>query len=39
MNVWMHSPPHRKNILSCEFTTIGIGYYPNGHYWTQDFGY
>ena len=39
MNVCMHSPPHRKNILSCEFTTIGIGYYPNGHYWTQDFGY
>jgi uncharacterized protein YkwD len=39
MNVWMHSPPHRENILSCEFTTIGIGYYPNGHYWTQDFGY
>ncbi|MDT7620272.1 MAG: hypothetical protein QOF99_1173 [Pseudonocardiales bacterium] len=39
MNVWMHSPPHRQNILSCEFTTIGIGYYPPGHYWTQDFGY
>jgi uncharacterized protein YkwD len=39
MQVWMGSPPHRKNILSCEFTTIGIGYYAPGSYWTQDFGY
>jgi uncharacterized protein YkwD len=39
MDVWIHSPPHRKNILSCEFTTIGIGYYAPGSYWTQDFGY
>jgi uncharacterized protein YkwD len=39
MRIWMNSPPHRENILSCEFTTIGVGYYPRGHYWTQDFGY
>lgn len=39
MQDWMGSPPHRKNILNCEFTTIGIGYVPDGHYWTQDFGY
>jgi len=39
MRVWMGSPPHRRNILSCEFKTIGIGYNPNGNYWTQDFGY
>ena len=39
MRDWMGSPPHRKNILNCEFTTIGIGYVPDGHYWTQDFGY
>ena len=39
MNVWMHSAGHRANILSCEFTTIGVGYYANGNYWTQDFGY
>jgi uncharacterized protein YkwD len=39
MQVWMNSPPHRENIVSCEFTTIGVGYYPAGHYWTQDFGY
>lgn len=39
MNVWMHSPGHRANILSCEFTAIGVGYYAPGNYWTQDFGY
>jgi uncharacterized protein YkwD len=39
MNVWMHSAGHRANILSCEFTTIGVGYYADGDYWTQDFGY
>jgi uncharacterized protein YkwD len=39
MRSWMNSPPHRENILSCEFTTMGVGYYPHGHYWTQDFGY
>jgi uncharacterized protein YkwD len=39
MNGWMHSPPHRKNILNCEFTTIGVGYESDGDYWTQDFGY
>jgi uncharacterized protein YkwD len=39
MNGWMHSPPHRRNILDCEFTTIGVGYSAKGHYWTQDFGF
>jgi uncharacterized protein YkwD len=39
VRTWMNSPPHRENILSCQFTTIGVGYYPRGHYWTQDFGY
>jgi uncharacterized protein YkwD len=39
VNTWMHSPPHRRNILDCQFTTIGIGYAANGHYWTQDFGF
>lgn len=39
MNGWMNSPPHRRNILECRFTTIGIGYTSNGNYWTQDFGY
>lgn len=47
---WMHSPGHRANILNCDYTEIGVGYYdqpddtfPNGawgyqHYWTQVFG-
>lgn len=39
MRVWMNSPPHRRNILRCEFTTIGVGYVAAGHYWTQNFGY
>jgi uncharacterized protein YkwD len=33
---WMNSPGHRKNILSKEFTSIGIGYY--GNRWVQHFG-
>jgi uncharacterized protein YkwD len=39
MTGWMNSPPHRRNILNCGFTTIGIGYTAKGNYWTQDFGY
>jgi uncharacterized protein YkwD len=39
MRDWMGSAPHRRNILDCEFTRIGIGYVAAGHYWTQDFGY
>lgn len=34
---WMESPGHRQNILTPEFTHIGIGYDSNGHYWTQMF--
>ena len=33
---WMASPPHRRNIENCAFTTIGVGY--DDHYWVQDFG-
>lgn len=36
---WMDSPGHRRNILDCDFATIGVGYDPRGHYWVQDFGY
>jgi uncharacterized protein YkwD len=36
---WMGSPGHRRNILDCEFTTIGVGLDPRGMYWTQEFGY
>ncbi len=38
MDDWMHSPGHKRNILDCKFTKIGVGYVPNGHYWTQNFG-
>ncbi|WP_369405010.1 CAP domain-containing protein [Piscibacillus salipiscarius] len=39
MNGWMNSDGHRKNILSSNFTHIGVGYVEsNGQtYWTQMF--
>lgn len=37
VQAWMDSPGHRQNILTAEFTHIGIGYDANGHYWTQQF--
>ena len=39
MSDWMGSPDHRRNILDCGFTTVGVGLDPRGMYWTQDFGY
>jgi|SRR5437868_4983487 len=39
---WMASPGHRANILSSNFTEIGIGVSSGagkfGTYWTQEFG-
>lgn len=35
MDSWMNSQGHRENILSPNFTMIGVGYY-NG-YWVQEF--
>lgn len=35
MNAWMNSSGHRANILSANFTQIGVAYY-NG-YWVQEF--
>ncbi|MBM2621888.1 CAP domain-containing protein [Actinoplanes sp. LDG1-06] len=38
---WMNSPGHRKNILNCASTAVGVGVaYTSGGapYWTQDFG-
>ncbi|MGW1340146.1 CAP domain-containing protein [Kribbella sp. NPDC002412] len=42
---WMQSDGHRKNILNCRFTSIGIGYDPGQvrsdwgpGSWVQDFG-
>ncbi len=39
MNGWMNSDGHRKNILSPNFTHIGVGYVEGGGstYWTQMF--
>ncbi|MED4238473.1 SafA/ExsA family spore coat assembly protein [Priestia megaterium] len=40
VNAWMNSEGHRKNILSSQFTEIGVGYAKGGsygHYWTQMF--
>ncbi|MBC8081168.1 MAG: SafA/ExsA family spore coat assembly protein [Gorillibacterium sp.] len=40
MQSWMNSPGHRKNILSANYTEIGVGYVSGGsqrYYWTQMF--
>ncbi|WP_067169425.1 CAP domain-containing protein [Microtetraspora niveoalba] len=35
---WMDSPGHRKNMLNCSYTHIGVGHAAaGGPYWTQDF--
>ncbi len=36
---WMDSEGHRRNILNCEYTAIGVGFDQRGNYWTQDFGF
>lgn len=38
---WMNSEGHRKNILNCALTEIGVGVAKGGDYgiyWTQNFG-
>jgi len=40
VNAWMNSPGHRANIMSFNFTAIGVGYYENANgtdYWCQLF--
>ncbi|MEJ2856252.1 MULTISPECIES: CAP domain-containing protein [unclassified Saccharothrix] len=39
MTGWMNSEGHRRNILNCGFTAIGVGLDTRGNYWTQDFGW
>ena len=34
---WMNSEGHRANILSANYTTLGVGYVEDGGYWTQWF--
>jgi uncharacterized protein YkwD len=43
--MWMRSPGHRANILTCALRETGVGYVADpgdvlnyGTYWTQDFG-
>ena len=41
MAAWMNSPGHRRNILDCTATDIGVASANGGTfgiYWTQDFG-
>ncbi|BBH21729.1 hypothetical protein Back11_30740 [Paenibacillus baekrokdamisoli] len=40
MTAWMNSPGHRANIMSPNFTEMGLGYSPGGNmspYWSQMF--
>lgn len=37
VNAWMNSEGHRKNILSADFTHLGVGYDETEHHWTQMF--
>ena len=37
MAAWMNSEGHRANILSANYTTLGVGYVEDGGYWTQWF--
>lgn len=41
MRGWLNSPGHRRNILNCESTMIGVGAVRDSDgvlYWTQEFG-
>lgn len=37
VKAWMNSEGHRKNIMSSNFTHIGVGHVAQGNYWTQMF--
>jgi uncharacterized protein YkwD len=39
MESWMRSDGHRRNILNCDYTKIGVGVDTNGFLWTQNFGF
>ncbi|MFE0423167.1 CAP domain-containing protein, partial [Streptomyces sp. NPDC058953] len=41
MDAWMKSDGHRKNILNCDYKTLGVGVHlgDGGPWWTQNFGY
>lgn len=37
VTAWMNSEGHRKNILSANFTHIGVGFEDTGKHWSQMF--
>ena len=37
VQAWMNSAGHRANILSENYTSLGVGYVSDGGYWTQWF--
>ncbi|CRK81028.1 CAP domain-containing protein [Neobacillus massiliamazoniensis] len=37
VTAWMNSEGHRKNILSPNYTNIGVGFTSDGNYWSQMF--
>ncbi|WP_449619868.1 CAP domain-containing protein [Robertmurraya sp. Marseille-Q9965] len=37
VQAWMNSEGHRKNIMSKDFTHIGVGHEATGNHWTQMF--
>ena len=39
MQMWMDSDGHRRNILNCDLSTIGVGLERDGFYWVQNFGF
>jgi uncharacterized protein YkwD len=42
VELWMNSPPHRKNLLSSKFRVVGVGVVSSGScgraVYTTDFG-
>lgn len=39
MRSWMQSDGHRRNILNCRYSTIGVAVDKQDWSWTQDFGF
>jgi uncharacterized protein YkwD len=39
VRAWMGSPGHRRNIVDCDYGSIGVGFAGRGNYWTQNFGF
>ncbi|HSR73577.1 MAG TPA: CAP domain-containing protein, partial [Sulfurovum sp.] len=42
MDAWLRSDEHCKNLMSGNFTEVGMAYYPSNDqfrtYWSQNFG-